>query len=100
MKTICFCLVCILLGLLPPVNAQSVRLVYPKSSAPASWVAGVLSKDLKAKGYVLNATNGALTITLSIDKKLAAEAFAIRKSQNHLLVSGGDERGLVYGGLS
>lgn len=88
-------------GFLCSAYSQAVRIVYSKSQPQAVYAAGVLEKSLAKKGYYLNQANAVYTINLKVDAGLvASESYTITKDGNKITVSGGDERGMIYGSLS
>ncbi len=81
--------------------SQSVALDYPNTSARAVYAAGKLEKALLEKGYVLNSSKPTFTISLNASSvQLGAEAYSIVVQGEKITVSGGDERGMIYGSLS
>jgi hypothetical protein len=75
--------------------------VYDKKSQQKNYAVEILAKDLASKGYELNSTKVNFTITLSTNvKQLEEEAYAIHTTNKKITVTGGDERGLIYGCLS
>ena len=80
---------------------QTVQLVYSKSSGPAAYASGVLSKALVKNGYTTGGSTPAFIIQLTVNAQvLGSEAFSIVNASNKIVITGGDERGLVYGALS
>src|SRR4051812_10925956 len=80
---------------------QTVQVVYEKVSSQARYAATMLEKSLRQKGYVVKGLNADYLVTLKTDSvKLGAEAFSIVKNGNKISITGGDERGLIYGSLS
>jgi N-acetyl-beta-hexosaminidase len=98
-KTRCL-LICIFLGVLSSGFAQAVNIVYDKASPEANYAANILEKAILSKGYKLNNTKADLVITLSINaKQFDEEAYAILAEKRSLTVTGGDQRGMIYGSL-
>ena len=80
---------------------QSVSIQYTDSSRQETYAANALKKTLKEKGYSVEQENGKYQINFSIDgQRLVAEAFTISPNGNAINITGGDERGLIYGALS
>lgn len=97
-KTICFILLVFLGGML---RAQSVYLSYDRQSLQQGYAASVLSSALKEKKYLLDDPNGTFSIHLSVDQKsLMAESFRIGVKGQRITVTGGDDRGLIYGSMA
>lgn len=99
-KTVCF-LVSILFGCFSFTFSQPVNIVYDKASPQATYAAEMLGKTLHSKGYTLNNTKAAIVITLSTNaKQYGEEAYTIKANGKRLTVTGGDNRGMIYGSLS
>ena len=96
-RLLCVVVTCIILSI--PVFSQSVSIHYNKSSVQQVYAATVLEKALKQKGYSVDEKN-ALVIDLGIDKQAGAEAFSIVPKLKTITITGGDERGLIYGSFS
>ena len=91
----------VLLGCFSVAHSQPVKIVYENLSPQATYAANMLGKALRLKGYTLNNANAAIVIVLSKDaKKQKEEAYNIHADGKQLTVTGGDERGLLYGSLS
>ena len=81
--------------------AQSVQLSYDKSLPQAVYAAGMLEKSLLKKGYSFKQGSANHEIHLVVqNKELASEAFNIQPVGKKITITGGDERGLIYGVLS
>src|SRR5688572_24885644 len=79
--------------------SQAVSINYDKSSKQETYAAMRLQEALKKKGYIVNA-NPAYAINFVIDAGVGAEAYTIVVIKNKITITGGDERGLIYGSLS
>src|SRR5438067_299287 len=83
------------------VFSQSVFIRYVSSSPQQTYAATRLEKSLIENGYFVKRTSANYEIDFLIDsKKLNKEAFSIISSGKKIIISGGDERGLIYGSLS
>lgn len=83
------------------VFSQSVNIVYSKASNQAAYAARVLEKSLTKKGYSLKPSKPDFVITLTINaEKYGSEAFSVVTGGKKISITGGDERGLIYGSLS
>jgi hypothetical protein len=82
------------------VLSQDVQLRYDRVSPKASYAAGVIRKALHEKKHRVSATAGAFIIQLTTDKREGNEDFTISVTDEHLVITGGDERGMLYGALS
>ncbi|MHA4844122.1 glycoside hydrolase family 20 zincin-like fold domain-containing protein [Flavitalea antarctica] len=96
---------CLLIGLIltciSPGFSQAVNIVYDKASPQSMYAAKMLEKAILSKGYRLNTSKADLVITLSTNaSQFAEEAYAILADQQSLTVTGGDQRGMIYGSLS
>lgn len=81
--------------------SQPVRLVYDKASPQATYAADRLAKALKAKGYSLKGAKATISITLAANAKgLGEEAYEIKAGSGKISITGGDDRGMIYGSLS
>ena len=81
--------------------SQSVKIVYNKTSPQENYAVEILAKDLASKGYEFNSTKENFTITLSTNvEQLDEEAYAIHTTNKKITITGGDQRGLIYGCLS
>ncbi|MGZ8558878.1 MAG: glycoside hydrolase family 20 zincin-like fold domain-containing protein, partial [Chitinophagaceae bacterium] len=83
------------------VFSQPVNILYNKSSPQQSFAATRLQRSLTKKGYAVKSISAEFTIILALDtKKLGSEAFSIQPATKKITITGGDERGLIYGSLS
>lgn len=99
-KTVCS-FICALLGCISFAFSQSVNIVYDKTSPQAKYAAETLGKNLTTSGYTLYAANTNIIITLLVNaKQLKEEAYTIHGNGKIITISGGDNRGLIYGSLS
>ena len=80
---------------------QSVSIHYDESSRQETYAANALKKTLKEYGYTVKQKNGDYLISFAIDSnQWVAEAFSISLEGEKINITGGDERGLIYGALS
>src|SRR4028119_780155 len=81
--------------------SQKVRLIYDKSLPQAIYTAGALEKMLLKQGYLLKESQAEYEISISLNAgKLKREGYSIFREGKKITINGGDERGLIYGGLS
>src|SRR5882672_11056566 len=81
--------------------SQTVSLSYDHSSSRQLYAATRLQIALKGHGYVVKESLAEYEIRLMIDaKNLGAESFSILNAGKKITITGGDERGLIYGGLA
>jgi len=80
--------------------AQSVKLVYAKSSPQAAYAAGRLRKMLIKKGYAIRTAPAGYVINIGLDAQLGKEAYSIVPNGKNIIVTGGDGTGMIYGSLS
>jgi hypothetical protein len=80
--------------------AQTVRLQLVNTSPQQIYVDSVLKATLKQRGYTIVNFSASFTIQFAVDNKLGKEAFSIQTSTKQIMISGGDESGLIYGGFS
>src|SRR4051794_37325340 len=82
-------------------KAQTVQIVYAITSPQARYADSLLEKSLHQKGYVVKQSKPDYQVILDMDSvKLPAEAFSIVSNGKKISITGGDERGLIYGSLS
>lgn len=80
---------------------QAVSLRFDASSPQQSYGAAVLKAALLRGGYAIKQSGAVTEIELRIrNKQLESEAYAVTRQQNKIIVTGGDERGLIYGCFS
>jgi hypothetical protein len=96
-----FLLICILLGCLSSALSQPVRIVYNETSPEENYAFERLRNVLSSKHYSLSSTKADITIVLSTNsEKAGEEAYTITANGKIITVTGGDERGVIYGCLS
>ena len=84
--TTCFC---------QPVQLQH------SNSPQQIYAAALLERTFAHKNFSTSQANAGFTIQLKVDaKQLGPEAFSIENNGKRITVTGGDERGLIYGSLS
>ena len=79
--------------------AMTVETVMRAHSAPAQYAKRRLLAALAAPGIQEPRRKGRVVLELDVDRALGAEAFTIRTRGNRVSITGGDDRGLVYGAL-
>lgn len=98
-RLLLFCL--LLLFFTGKFSAQSVIIIDEVSSLQSDYAAVKLQQTLVDKGYVIQDEQTDFEILLRIDPgNLGEEAYSIKPSGNKILITGGDERGIIYGALS
>jgi hypothetical protein len=75
--------------------SQEAKLLYNDHSPQASYAAGIVKKALKEKKQP-----GGYTIRLQVNKEEGSEAYSITITGKQITVTGGDDRGMLYGALS
>src|SRR5687767_4228951 len=79
---------------------QSVNLLFNKTSPQQVYAASTLEKALLKKGYQIKGPV-AYQVNLVINSTaLSPESFSILPTGKTITITGGDERGLIYGSLS
>ena len=87
--------------LMQTIFSQTVSLHFDKVSEQQVYGASVLEKALKDKKYTIKESSAFYQIQLTINKtQLGPEAFSIILNKQTINITGGDERGLIYGCLS
>ena len=83
------------------VFANGVFINYDTSSVQSEYAARMLKKVLLEQGYTIQKEKGDVEISLSSDTMgLSPEAYSITPEGTKILITGGDERGIIYGALS
>jgi hypothetical protein len=82
------------------IIAQAITINYDKSVPQQAYAATVLQNALRAKDYSRQSSNSNFHIQLGIDSSLSAEAFSIVPADKTIRITGGDNRGLIYGCIS
>src|SRR5215212_619108 len=101
MKKIIWCIIISLSGSVREGFSQTVRITYSKASLQEAYAAGMVEKSLLKKGYSLKGSNTEFEIRLTINKEnLGSEAYSVVRDNKKITVTGGDERGMIYGSLS
>jgi hypothetical protein len=102
MKKIVGCFILCLFIAIPIGFTQSVNVIYTKTSAQSTYAARMLEKALVNKGYTIaTGTKDDFEIKLLVNsKKLTSEAFTVETATYKITITGGDDRGLIYGSLS
>src|SRR4051812_9196939 len=101
MPTIRFFLIAVLVGCFSYAFSQSVNIVYQQVSPQGRYAAERLKETLVSKGYTVSTAKATIVITLSTDAKpLHEEAYSIHANCKSITVTGGDNRGMIYGALS
>ena len=78
--------------------AQTVAFRFDASSPQQSYAATVIKAALLQKNYSLKQSDESFKVTLCITGKgLENEAYTIVRNPNGIVITGGDERGLIYG---
>ena len=83
-------------------ESQEVDLLYDKSSPQAVYVAERLQESLLEHDFMLQGEQeGGYTISLVMDaENLDSEAYSILPEGRKITITGGDERGIIYGSFS
>lgn len=101
MKKSLGCLTIVVITFIQTIFSQSASIQFDKSSPRQLFAAGTLRTVLLKRGYLINESPGSYRVDLVINtKSLPSEAFTIQPAGKIIIVSGGDERGLIYGCLS
>ena len=88
-------------GMLQHAFPQTFNIRFDKTSVQQQYGVSKLEATLKSKGYSINEPSALYQIDLAINKiQLEPEAFAIKLVKQKITITGGDERGLIYGCLS
>lgn len=91
----------ILLSFSAVAFSQNVNIVYDHASRQVSYGAQMLEKTLAMKGYIFNSKKADIVISIFTDaKQLKEEAYTIQAKNKNIIITGGDNRGMIYGCLS
>lgn len=91
----------VFIGLAHLTFSQSVSLLYDHALPQTKYAAQMVEKSLLERGYSLKETPSDYVISLAVNAgKLGSEAYAIVPEGKKITITGGDERGLIYGSLS
>ncbi|MEJ7828907.1 MAG: glycoside hydrolase family 20 zincin-like fold domain-containing protein, partial [Segetibacter sp.] len=98
--TVLFFIVCFI-GLPHLSVSQNVYLRYDTSLPQAKYAAQLIEKSLLEHGYLLTGAETGYMINIAVDdKNLHSEAYSIIPDGKKITITGGNERGLIYGSLS
>ena len=101
MKKICACILIFITGFGGVAISQTVEIDYPKGQVQASYAAARLQQALIKKGMLVKESKADFKINLALNAgPLEKEAYSITNNGKVITITGGDERGLIYGGLS
>ncbi len=82
-------------------GAGTVTIEYDEESRREVYAARRLAEALSGCGYTVTDTGGDVRIGFAVDTTaLVTEAFSIAPRRGRIAITGGDERGLIYGALS
>jgi len=100
-KILWFFILCFLM-VIPFGFSQSVNIIYSNTSMQATYAAGMLQKALENKGYSLTTgSKSDFEINLAVNSQsLTSEAFSVMINGKKITITGGDDRGMIYGSLS
>jgi hypothetical protein len=98
----CLTTVCItIIYFVPSAFSQTVSLHFNKTSQQQLYAASVLETALIKKGYKTKDASAFYNVDLAINaKQLGAESFSIKRAKQTITITGGADRGLIYGCLS
>lgn len=85
------------------VFSQDVYLDYDRSMPRSVYAAGKIRSALTEKGYSVSDAfhRGMSVISLAVDSlKLGDEAYELAGKGKNIYITGGDERGMIYGAMS
>ena len=81
--------------------SQNVSLLTQGQSPQINYAAGVLRKSLVANKYILKEGLTEYTIRLVVDdKRMSSESYSITIAGKTITITGGDDRGILYGSLA
>jgi hypothetical protein len=83
-----------------PLQAAAYTVISQVQSPQAEYASKKLSQALAAADAKLPPSGLTTTFELALDSKLGAETFSISTRSGHVMIKGGDNRGLIYGALA
>ncbi|MGK2863553.1 MAG: hypothetical protein ACSLE0_16595 [Chitinophagaceae bacterium] len=90
-----------LFGFISISFCQSVQVDYAENIPGGVYAGSMLKKSFIKKGMTIKNVPADFIVQLSVDtSKLTSEAYTIGHSGKQIIVTGGDQRGLIYGALS
>ncbi|PKQ45801.1 glycoside hydrolase family 20 zincin-like fold domain-containing protein [Confluentibacter flavum] len=99
MKKILFYVVLLLLTI-SCADTQSVHLSFDSTSLQQQYATKKLSESLLKNGYSIAENNAAVTVEFRLDTTLGKEAYTINNQGKNIVLTGGNETGLIYGANS
>ncbi|MBN1407266.1 MAG: hypothetical protein JW956_05735, partial [Calditrichaceae bacterium] len=91
-------LICFLCNIAGWCYARTVSLQYDTNSAQIMYAADILKHSLQNNSYSVQKNKSEYVIVLEIDPdKLGAEAYQLKRQSKKIIITGGDERGIIYG---
>ena len=79
-------------------HGQTVSIQYDSSSIQIKYAAAILKQSLQNNKYPVQKDKSEYLIVLEIDAdNLDNEAYQIKRHRKKILITGGDERGIIYG---
>ncbi len=84
------------------LNAQNVSIQYEKGNIQAEYAVRKLTEALDHSGYKMNPNDTGYDYLIEIgqdETNLGSEAFEIEPDGKSIKISGGDDRGMIYGAL-
>src|SRR5262250_1226647 len=94
---VCSMIIC----LIRSAFSQTVSLRFDQTSRQQLYAASTLETALIKNGYNIKNNAESYQIDLAINAgQLGAESFSIKRAKQTITITGGDERGLIYGCLS
>jgi hypothetical protein len=99
-KTIVFLFI-VCMASVRPAQGQAVDIQYTAGSPRQAYAARALEESLVKKGYAIGKSPAGGLIRFIVDtNQLGTESYSLSRQGKMITITGGDERGLIYGSLS
>ncbi len=98
-KSLCCLVVCINL-FIPGIFSQSFSILQSMNSPQAEYAEGMIRRALAEKKYLVKESKADFVIRIVVNAALQNEAFDILPAGKTITITGGDQRGVIYGSLS
>lgn len=81
-------------------QSQSVSVLFDNTSPIQNYAATTLQQSVLKKGYSIKKSGASYLINFLINKKLGSEAYSLERGSQKITITGGDDKGILYGALS
>ena len=81
-------------------QSQSVSVLFDNTSPIQNYAATTLQQSVLKKGYSIKKSGASYLINFLVNKKLGSEAYSLERGSQKITITGGDDKGILYGALS